>query len=158
MPLTRTIFHLLRALLPHVTVASTQSRLLEGGMPKNTLISIVDDDESVREATKGLMSSLGLSAESFACAEDFLSSSHRPHTACLIADVQMPGISGLDLYRQLLAAGAAIPTILITAYPDERVRARALKAGVSCYLVKPFKEADLLDCLRTVLGQEPKEP
>ena len=99
-------------------------------MPKEALISIVDDDESVREATKGLMKSLGLSAQTFACAEDFLSSNRLQLTACLIADVQMPGISGLDLHRQLLAAGKPIPTILNTAYPDENHRTRALSARV----------------------------
>ena len=127
-------------------------------MPKNALISIVDDDESVREATKGLLKSLGFSAESFACAEDFLSSIRLPRTTCLIVDVQMPGMSGLDLHRKLLAAGKSIPTILITAYPDERTRARALKAGVICYLVKPFTEDDLLNCLRAILGEDPKGP
>jgi FixJ family two-component response regulator len=138
--------------------AVSQSRLPEGGVPKNALISIVDDDESVREATKGLLKSLGFSAESFACAEDFLNSIRFPRTTCLIADVQMPGMSGLDLHRQLLAAGKSIPTILITAYPDERTRARALKAGVICYLVKPFTESDLLNCLRAILGEDPKGP
>ena len=123
-------------------------------MPKEALISIVDDDESVREATKGLMKSLGLSAQPFACAEDFLSSNRLQLTACLIADVQMPGISGLDLHRQLLAAGKPIPTILITAYPDENLRTRALSAGVIAYLIKPFNEDDLLECLRTVLGRD----
>ena len=123
-------------------------------MPKEALISIVDDDESVREATKGLMKSLGLSAQTFACAEDFLSSNRLQLTACLIADVQMPGISGLDLHRQLLAAGKPIPTILITAYPDENLRTRALSAGVIAYLIKPFNEDDLLECLRTVLGRD----
>jgi len=121
-------------------------------MPEKALISIVDDDESVREATKGLMKSLGLSAQTFACAEDFLGSDQLQCTSCLIADVQMPGMSGLDLYRQLLAGGNSIPTILITAYPDDNVRARALNAGVICYLIKPFSEDDLLECIRTALG------
>jgi FixJ family two-component response regulator len=128
--------------------------LPEGGMIKKNLISIVDDDESVREATKGLMTSMGLSAQTFACAEDFLNSNRLKSTACLIADVQMPGMSGLDLYRQLLASGKSIPTILITAYPDDNVRMRALNAGVICYLIKPFNEEDLLGCLRSVLGED----
>ena len=122
------------------------------------LISIVDDDESVREALKGLLKSIGFSAESFACAEDFLNSIRLSHTTCLIADVQMPGLSGLDLHHQLLAAGKSILTILITAYPDERTRARALNAGVICYLVKPFTEADLLNCLRGILEEDPNGP
>jgi FixJ family two-component response regulator len=129
-----------------------------GGMSKSALISIVDDDESVREATQGLMKSLGFSAETFACAEDFLNSDRLQRTTCLIADVQMPGMSGLDLYRQLLAAGKPIPTILITAYPDNNVRARALKAGLIGYLTKPFSEDDLLNSIRRVFGQDPKGP
>jgi FixJ family two-component response regulator len=134
-----------------------KTELPEGGMAKKVLISIVDDDEAVREATKGLMKSLGLSAHTFACAEDFLSSNRLDRTACLIADVQMPGMSGLDLYRQLCATGKPIPTILITAYPDDNARARALSAGVICYLIKPFDEDDLLQCLRSVLGEDVKE-
>jgi FixJ family two-component response regulator len=126
--------------------------LLESGMPDETLISIVDDDESVREAMKGLMRSLGFAAEAFWSAEDFLKSDRLDRTGCLIADVQMPGISGLDLYQQLVAAGKFIPTILITAYPDDRVRARALNAGVICFLIKPFSEDDLLACIHSVVG------
>jgi FixJ family two-component response regulator len=114
-------------------------------------ISVVDDDESVREATKGLMQSLGYTAVAFSCAEDFLRSREVSRTACLIADVNMPGMSGLDLHRQLSASGKPFPTILITAYPDERVREGALNAGVICYLNKPFDESDLLSCLSTVI-------
>jgi FixJ family two-component response regulator len=121
-------------------------------MQKKALIAIVDDDESVREAIKGLMKSLGLSAETFACAEDFLSSNDLPWTACLVADVQMPGMSGLELYRELVVKGKPIPTVLITAYPDDRLRAQALTAGVIAYLIKPFSEDDLLGCLRSVRG------
>jgi FixJ family two-component response regulator len=132
--------------------------LLEDGMPQKALISVVDDDESVREAMKGLMKSLGFAAESFPSAEDFLRSPCQHRTACLIADVQMPRMSGLDLHRQLVAAGQRIPTILITAYPDERVRAQALQAGVVCYLAKPFTEDDLLACLRSILGHRAVDP
>jgi FixJ family two-component response regulator len=126
--------------------------LPESGMLDETLISIVDDDESVREAVKGLMRSLGFAAEAFWSGEDFLRSNRLDRTGCLIADVQMPGMSGLDLYQQLVAAGKSIPTILITAYPDDGVRARALKAGVLCFLIKPFREDDLLACIRSVVG------
>ena len=121
-------------------------------MPKKALISIVDDNESVREAMKGLMKSLGFSAESFSSAEDFLRSSGKNSTACLIADVQMPGMSGLELHRQLVASGMPIPTVLITAYPDERMRKRALQDGVVCYLLKPCSENDLLACIRSIPG------
>jgi len=116
------------------------------------VIAIVDDDESVREALTGLMKSLGYGAAAFSCAEDFLKSSHRHETSCLIADVQMPGMSGLELRDALVASGQPIPTILISAYPDEGVRARALHAGVIGYLAKPFNEDDLLACIHTALG------
>ncbi|HUN40866.1 MAG TPA: response regulator [Acetobacteraceae bacterium] len=120
-------------------------------MPKDIVIAVVDDDESVREALAGLVKSLGYSATVFPSGEDFLNSQGRDNTACLIADVQMPGMTGPELYDRLAASGQPIPTILITAYPDERVRARALQAGVMCYLTKPFVEADLLACLDSAL-------
>jgi FixJ family two-component response regulator len=115
------------------------------------LISVVDDDESVREATKGLMLSLGYLAAAFPSAEDFLQSRELGKTSCLIADVNMPGMSGLDLHRRLSVSGKPFPTILITAYPDERVREGAMNAGVICYLSKPFDETDLLSCLGSAI-------
>jgi FixJ family two-component response regulator len=120
------------------------------------LISIVDDDESVRMATKGLMNALGFIAEAFASADDFLKSERVQGTSCLIADMQMPGMTGLELHARLVASGRSIPTILITAYPDERGRARALGAGILCYLTKPFSEDALLGCIRYAL--EPGGP
>jgi FixJ family two-component response regulator len=98
------------------------------------------------------MKSLGYTAQSFACAEDFLNSSLVPRTSCLIADVNMPGMSGLDLHRHLSSSGKSFPTILITAYPDDRIRQGALNAGVICYLSKPFEEGDLLSCLNSALS------
>jgi FixJ family two-component response regulator len=126
----------------------------EGGkVPKTTpVISVVDDDESMREAVRGLMKSLGYTAQAFASAEEFLSSRQIPRTSCLIADVQMPGMTGLELYRHLVASGKTIPTILITAYPDDSVRKRALRDGVVGYLSKPFDENDLLACIRSSLN------
>ena len=122
-------------------------------MPKTqTLISVVDDDESMREAIRGLMKSLGYTAVAFASAEGFLSSRQIPRTSCLITDVQMPGITGLELHHRLLAAGKIIPTILITAYPDDSARERALGDGVVSYLSKPFDENDLLTCIRSSLN------
>ena len=122
-------------------------------MPKTqTLISVVDDDESMREAIRGLMKSLGYTAVAFASAEEFLSSCQIPRTSCLITDVQMPGITGLELHHRLLAAGKIIPTILITAYPDDSARERALGDGVVSYLSKPFDENDLLTCIRSSLN------
>ena len=114
-------------------------------------ISVVDDDASMREAIRGLMKSLGYTAEAFGSAEEFLSSREVPRTSCLIADVQMPGMTGLELHRHLVASGKPVPTILITAYPDDRVRQRALEDGVVCYLSKPFDETDLLACIRSSL-------
>ena len=112
-------------------------------------IAVIDDDESVREATTGLLRSLGFIAKGFASANEFLESNRALITSCIIADVQMPEISGLALYGQLIAAGHPIPTILITAYPDDAIRERALNAGVVAYLVKPFSEKELLDSIET---------
>lgn len=122
-------------------------------MPKTKpLISVIDDDKSMREAMRGLMKSLGYTAEAFASAEEFLTSRQAPRTSCLIADVHMPGMTGLELHRHLVASGNTIPTILITAYPDDSVRERALGDGVVCYLSKPFDENDLLACIRSSLN------
>ena len=110
-------------------------------------IAVVEDDDSVREATIGLLRSNGFIAKGFPSADEFLRSNRILITSCLIADVQMPKMSGLALYGGLVASGTPIPTILITAYPDDAVRARALNAGVTAYLVKPFSEKELLDCI-----------
>ena len=119
-------------------------------MPKTKpLISVVDDDESMREAIKGLMKSLGYTSQAFASAEEFLNSRQLPRTSCLIADVQMPGMTGLELHRHLVASGKSVPTILITAFPDDSARDRALGDGVVCYLSKPFDENELLACIRS---------
>jgi FixJ family two-component response regulator len=125
----------------------------EGGKVPTTTpqISVVDDDVSMREAIRGLMKSLGYAAQAFASAEEFLTSRQVPGTSCLIADVQMPGMTGLELHRHLMASGKTIPTILITAYPDDSVRERALGDGAVCYLSKPFDENDLLACIRSSL-------
>jgi FixJ family two-component response regulator len=116
------------------------------------LISIVDDDESIRESTKGLIRSLGYQAATFSSAEEFLQSDSVDRTACLITDVQMPGLSGIDLQRGLIAQGVRMPTIFITAFPEEETRARAMKAGALGYLSKPFSEDSLLKCLDTAFG------
>jgi FixJ family two-component response regulator len=126
-------------------------------VPKKALISIVDDDESIRAAMKGMMRSLGYAAEVFASAENFISSQHFRRTACLIVDVNMPGMSGPELHEYLIAAGTVIPTILITAYPNEVIRIRALRAGAIGYLTKPFDEAALLDCVHSALNKPPHE-
>ena len=119
---------------------------------ESALIAIVDDDESVRDAMKSLMRSLGFAAEAFPSGEDFLASPHVGRTVCLLADVNMPGMSGLDLHRRLAAAGNHIPTILITAYPNDSIRVRALNDGVLCYLTKPCGEEELLSCIRLAIA------
>lgn len=121
-------------------------------MPKKIVIAVVDDDRSLREALTGLMKSLGYRTIAFPSAQAFLNSNQRHSAACLIADVQMPGTTGPELHEQLIASGKPIPTILITAYPDEKMQARALQAGVKGYLTKPFREADLLECVRSALA------
>jgi FixJ family two-component response regulator len=118
---------------------------------KATVISIVDDDESVREALRSLIKSVGFSAEIFASAEDFLNSSHLKDTACLILDVQMPGMGGLELQRQLASGDYPIPIIFITAHKNEEAQARALQAGAIDFLRKPFSEQALLDAVDAAL-------
>ena len=121
-------------------------------MPKaKPLIAIIDDDQSMREAVKGLIKSFGYRAEAVASAQEFLRSRHVRRASCLIADMQMPGMTGLELYQRLSASGTPIPTILITAYPDDGIRERARSAGVTGYLSKPFEEDDLLACIRSAL-------
>lgn len=117
----------------------------------NALISIVDDDESVREAVEGLIESLGFRVNAFSSAMDFLASPTVAETSCMIADVHMPQMSGLELYQRLAAQGRDIPTILITAYPSGDVRDRALAAGVVSYLIKPFDNDALIECIRLAL-------
>ena len=116
------------------------------------LIAIIDDDPPFRESMRRLMRSLGHAAAVFPSAADFLASPQFNQTACLIADVHMPEMTGLDLVRHLTQVGHPIPTILVTAYPADADRARALSDGVVCYLRKPVHEKELAPCLRTALG------
>ena len=125
-------------------------------MVDRTLISIVDDDEPYRESTRKLVTLLGYTVQTFPSAADFLGSRLLTETDCLIADVHMPGMTGVELHGQLIKLGYAIPTILITAYPDEAVRKQALKDGVFCYLSKPVDDNHLERCLRSAL--EPDTP
>lgn len=110
-------------------------------------ISIVDDDESVRESLVDLMNSYGYNAEAFESSEAFLDSERSNRTDCLIADIQLPGMTGVELHKRLIALAKPIPTILITARPDEPTRRRALSEGVCCYLAKPFDDNALLGCV-----------
>jgi len=120
-------------------------------MEKAELISIVDDDALVREATRSLVRSLGLNADTFASAEEYLLSQTVRATSCLITDLVMPGMSGADLQQRLIAAGNDIPVIFITACFDEMACARALKAGAYGFLCKPFNEESLIECLDSAL-------
>ena len=120
-------------------------------MANRTLISIIDDDQPYRESMRKLIMLLGYAVEAFPSAADFLASPVLPETACLVTDVSMPGMTGLELHRHLVDAGYAIPTILVTAYPDEIVRDQALKDGVVCYLSKPVDDDCIERCLRSAL-------
>ena len=120
-------------------------------MSKTSLISIVEDDQFFRESMKRLMRSLGYNVEAFPSAAHLLASPRLARTACLIADVHMPAMTGVELYTHLIDIGYAIPTILVTAYPDDVDRARALNDGVVCYLRKPVDENQLILCLRAAL-------
>src|SRR5215470_16790842 len=115
------------------------------------MISIIDDDPSVREATDGLMRLLGYRAETFASAEDFLRSDRLNDSSCLITDVQMQGLSGIELQNALIARGNKTPMIFLTAFPEERIRKRALEAGAIGFLSKPFDEQRLIEYLETAL-------
>jgi FixJ family two-component response regulator len=122
-------------------------------VPHTPVISIVDDDETVRETTTDLLTAMGFAAVAFSSAADFLNSGQLHNTSCLVADVQMVGMNGLELHSRLVGSGNAIPTILITAYPNDKDQVRALQAGVTCYLAKPFTHQNLLACIRGALGE-----
>jgi FixJ family two-component response regulator len=115
------------------------------------IISIVDDDDAVRDAMKLLMRSLGYHASTFGSANEFLNSEQVDDTSCLITDVQMPGLSGIELQDRLIARGHRIPIIFITGYPDENLRMRAMKAGAIAFLTKPPNHDHLLDYLEMAL-------
>ena len=114
------------------------------------VISIIDDDELVRDAVKGLVRSMGYAAAAHASAEDYLRSNEFETSSCLIADIQMPGMSGADLQAQLIAEGNLTPVIVMTAFDDKKVCARVLEAGAFGYLKKPFDENALVQCLEKV--------
>jgi FixJ family two-component response regulator len=125
-------------------------------MPRN-LISVVDDDESVRRSTKLLIESFGYRAAVYESAEVFLRSRKLPDTLCLIVDVQMPGIGGLELQSQLAAKDCSIPIIFITAYRNETSRQQAMQAGAVAFLDKPFSDEQLLKNIRLALKHRRKE-
>ena len=121
----------------------------------STLISVVEDDEIVRLSTRRLLRSFGYAAEAFSSAADFLASPNLGETACLVSDINMPGMTGIELFQRLKETGRTIPTVLITAYPDDAVRDRVLKEGACCYLLKPFDDKELLRCVRLAIGEIP---
>ena len=125
---------------------------------KEQLISVVEDDRYFRDSMGRLMRSLGYAIETFPSAADFLASPRLSETACLIADVHMQAMTGIELYRHLIEAGWTIPTILVTAYPNDIDRERVLNDGVVCYLRKPVDEQHLIRCLHAALtSDEPSD-
>lgn len=122
-------------------------------MPKMPVIAIVDDDESFRRATTSFVRSLGYGTASFDSAEAFLKSEHVSDADCLITDVQMPGMTGIELQDRLIAQGRYLPVIFITAFPEMRARAQALASGAIGFLAKPFDDRNLISCLNEALAR-----
>lgn len=121
------------------------------GQRDGRMVSIVDDDASLRRSVGHLVTSVGFRAETFASAEEFLSSVHREQTGCLVLDLRMGGMSGLDLLRHLAATGSAIPAVVLTAHGDDEARQRSLQAGAVAFLTKPFRGDALLDAVRMAM-------
>jgi FixJ family two-component response regulator len=122
-------------------------------MPRIPLIAIVDDDDALRNSLDNLLRSAGFRAQGFSSAEAFLRANHVHETACLILDVRMPGMNGLELQRQIMAANWQLPIIFITSHADDEARARALEAGAVAFLYKPCREDDLLHAIDAALKQ-----
>jgi FixJ family two-component response regulator len=122
-------------------------------MPSVPLIAIVDDDEALRNSLDNLLRSVGFRVQGFASAEAFLQAQHAPETACLLLDVRLPGMNGLELQRQLVAAHWGMPIIFVTAYTNDDMRARALAAGAVAFLSKPCREEELLQAIEAALNQ-----
>ena len=120
-------------------------------LPQSPVISIVDDDPSIRVATRNLVRSLGYGAQTFASAIEFLQSPHVNDTSCVITDIQMPGMSGVELQSALISQACQVPIIFITAFPEESIRARALAAGAVGFLSKPFDDSVLIECIDLAL-------
>ena len=126
---------------------------MQGPVPNSLIVSVVDDDASLREALRGLLKSAGFRVEVFGSAEEFLASGRLADTACLVLDLRMPGITGLEMQEQLIASGSAVPIIFITAHGDENARSRALERGAIDFFQKPFSDEALLGALSSVVGQ-----
>ena len=125
----------------------------ETGIKHSLFVSVVDDDESLRESLPDLIGEFGFSARAFSSAEQFLSSESVDHTDCLVLDVAMPGMTGLDLQQELKGRGKRIPTIFISAHKDELIRQRALQRGAVAFLCKPFSDTELHDAIKKALGR-----
>jgi FixJ family two-component response regulator len=121
-------------------------------MPEGPLIAVVDDDSSIRNATQDLLNAAGFSTSTFECARRFLASPNLARVACLVADMRMPGMSGIELHEHLAKSGIGIPTVIMTAHPQGRARERARKAGITCFLTKPFTPDELLSCVRKAVA------
>ena len=121
-------------------------------------VAVVEDDDSVREAMSHLLRLLGYATASFASAEDFLRSGRVGDTACLITDVRLPGMSGVELQSRLILDGHRMPIIFVTAFPEEAIRARVLRDGALCYLSKPLQEQSLIACLDQALKRPRQDP
>ena len=132
-------------------MGSLSPRQGKTALSKLPLVAIIDDDASVRATTDSLVRSLGYIVHTFASAEEFLRSNRLDDLSCVIADVQMPGMSGVELQAHLLSQGYRVPFIFFTAFPDERIRAQALRAGAICYLTKPFDGDSLVQGLQAAL-------
>ena len=131
--------------------SSHNSATWVSNMSKVPMIAIVDDDECMRDAIQSLVQSLGHNVSTFPSADEYLKSEQVRDTSCLITDVQMPGLNGLDLQDRLIARGHCIPIIFLTGYPDDSVRARAMKAGAVGFFSKPFQQDHFIGCIDKAL-------
>src|ERR1700756_1952126 len=122
-------------------------------MPEGPLVAIVDDDRSIRNATQSLLKAAGFATATFEDAASFLGSASRASASCVVADMRMPGMTGLELDQEVVASGHDIPTVIITAHPEELTQARAREAGITCYLTKPFAPDELLECVSEALAK-----
>ena len=122
------------------------------------MICIVEDDDRMRTATTSLVRSLGYATRAFASAEEYLRCGHTPPPMCLIADVQMPGMNGLEMQARMLAGGDPTPIIFVTGFPDDQIRTRALASGAVAFLIKPFSGDTLCECIECALNRSDRSP
>jgi len=127
-------------------------------MPQGPLIAVVDDDSSIRNATQDLLKAAGYSTATFPNASSFLAAPLLASVACLVTDMRMPGMSGLELHAHLAASGASIPTVIITAHLAELTAERRRQAGITCFLSKPFTPDELLECVRKAVARSQGRP